>query len=209
MSINENDPKMVLAAQAQPSADILRRIAELEEENRALKMANVIEGKFAGEAPKYKLNEPCFLADTYIPKESTIEWFGPPNLEMVPLNEPAKRAMEEHIEQLTNGARQKAELAGRQFNGLINDKGIMIAQAQIDMRNAVAEANRVIALPTDRGEVPLMPHTPQAQAIAKRKPGRPKKLGTVTAPPQKVKRMGENPGEMASPYFVPETASAG
>ena len=87
--------------------------------------------------------------------------------------------MQEYIEYLTDNQRRKAESQGRVFTGLVTDRGVMIAQ---DMQDARAEARvATVRMPEDKGFVPSMPHTDEARALERRRPGRPRKV-TVVAP---------------------------
>lgn len=135
---------------------------------------------FGGEAPRYRLNENCYLEDDTLHFEGEeIEYLNQPNMSMVPLNEPAKRKLEEYIEALTRGAREDAERRGRPFTGLITDKGTLIAQAMQDARRAPEKV--VIAMPEIKGDVPAMPHTPEAQSIKRRRGRPPKERAVVSA----------------------------
>ena len=66
--LDENDPKSVAAMQ-DPSHPLVQEIERLREENAALRGSQVIDGKFAGEAPKYKLT----IADDGEVKVESVE----------------------------------------------------------------------------------------------------------------------------------------
>lgn len=197
---DENNPQAPLA-----DHDPLRR-AEIENASlRArlaqMEQANVVNGRFAGEAPKYLLNEPCFLDNTFIDRGTVIEFIDEPNMSMVPMNEPARRAMEAHIERLETGARRKAHMAGRDYYGLVTDRNIIIDTARQDMMQEVAQAAvPVIQMPVPHGTVPAMPHTPEAAAAARRgKPGKPSKMAVVAEPVQQ----GRPGADMGAPMLGP------
>ena len=172
-------------------AAMQKMIAELQAKLALYEDTNVVRPKFDGEVPKYRLNVPFFGPDdTKYPEGSEIEYLGTPNMEMVPLNNAARARIEDYIDELTEGARQKAALVGRNFNGLPGDVAGLIAMALSDARTMKDEGKvqPVLRLPepTDSRDVPSMPHTEQAE-IARRKAGRPKKgselLSAVTPPP--------------------------
>lgn len=178
---------------ARENEELRRRLAELER-------SNVVSGAFAGEAPRYLLNEPVQFDDTFFEKGATIDTFETPNLAMVPLNDPARRKMEEYIEYLEAGARAKAAMKGQAFLGLTTDRGQMLAEALADAR---AEANApvpVIAMPQPIGQVPAMPHTDDAKAAQRRGPGRPRKVIASTEAP----RVGMPTGQdLGAPMLAP------
>lgn len=179
---DSNSPADVLAQQSIDPAYVRR----LEEKLRQLEQQNVVRPSFnTGEAPRYKLNEPGYYDDNLFPEGSEIEFVGTPNFSMVPLNEPAKKAMEEYIEYQTECQRERDMMSGRQFMGLVTDKGVMIANGQLDARRAAREMGPQARMPEDKGTVPAMPHT--AEAVAeniKRGRGRPKKVLASRPPPQ-------------------------
>lgn len=185
MSGDSNDQNDVLRAQV-ASTDPMARLSQENATLRAKLAAledNVVQGRFTGEAPAYLLNEAGFYDDTYFVAGSRIEFLDTPNLTMVPLNEPARRAMQEHIEILEAGARRKAEGAGRQYFGLVTDRNNLIDQTRLDAQMAAAAPIQVINMPEPIGAVPAMPHTDDAIAAAKRGRGRPKKVLSSSAPP--------------------------
>jgi hypothetical protein len=188
--IDPNSAHDVMNATNQDGA-LMRELRELQRKVAAFEAAqgtNVLHAPFTGEVPRYRLNEPVFFDDTLIPAETfdqatktwrptEIEFTDAPNLSMVPVNEPAKRAMADYVEMLTDCQRRKAEGMGRVFQGLVTDRGVMIAQ---DMQDARAEARAPsVRMPEDKGFVPSMPHTDEARALQKRKPGRPRKVAVV------------------------------
>ena len=150
--------------------------------------------KFQGEAPKYRLNSSCFLEDDTLHVEGEeIEYLNSPNMEMVPINDAARKRMQEYIDLLTDIAREQAELRGQPFRGLITDKGVMIAQARQDAVRSAQNVS-VISMPADKGEVPQMPQHEAAQAQARRR-GRPPKSAAVVSSkaPEPVTRHGTMP----------------
>jgi hypothetical protein len=182
MSVNENDQNAVLRAQHDPDGRMARENADLRAQLAAMQGSNVLRGGFSGEAPRYSLNEPGFYDDTYFVAGSTIEFLDTPNLSMVPLNDPAHRAMAAYIDHLENGARRAAVMKGRDFFGLVTDRNVLIDQLRAD---TTAEANApvpVIQVPQAHGTVPAMPHTEDARAAALRGPGRPRKVVQSVAP---------------------------
>lgn len=179
MPLNENSPHDVASASG-ANAELLQRLAELEE-RLAQYENNVVQGP-QGEAPLYNLNEPVYLEDHFLEAGREIEWWGEPNLSMVPKNEPAKRRMQEYLDWMADAQQEAAEAAGRKFTGLITDKGVMIATSMHDARKGNAPQ---LTMPEDKGVVPPMPNTEEALALAKRRgPGRPPKLGKVGAIPE-------------------------
>lgn len=197
--MSEFDPNSahdVMNATRQDDA-LMRRMRELEAENAALRARNpdnVVRhpAPFVGEIPRYRLNDPVFFDDTLINAETfdpiskqwhptEIEYTETPNLSMVPVNDAAKAKMEEYIEYLTDNQRRKAESQGRIFTGLVTDRGVMIAQ---DMQDARAEARvATVRMPEDKGFVPSMPHTDEARALERRRPGRPRKVQVMAPAP--------------------------
>jgi hypothetical protein len=193
--MSEYDPNSahdVMNATRQDDA-LMRRMRELEAENAALKARvpdNVVQHPmpFSGEVPRYRLNDPVFFDDTFIAAETydqinkrwhptEIEFTGTPNLVMVPVNDAARIKMREYIEYQTECQRRKAESQGRIFTGMVTDQGVMIAQNMQDARASVPEVT--VRMPEDKGFVPSMPHTDEARALERRRPGRPRKVQVV------------------------------
>ena len=58
-----------------------------------------------------------------------IVYLDHPNLTMVPLNDAARRRLQAEIDHQTSCQREKAMRDGRQFSGLITDRGVLIADA--------------------------------------------------------------------------------
>lgn len=186
MSDQENNAAAVADYQARnPDGALLRELQELRARLAELEQKNVVQGEFGGEMPLYKLNETCYLADTLLGEGMTIEWADTPNLSMVPMNEAAKRAMEDLLRHMEDGQRAVAAMTGRPFAGLMTDHGVLISQGLHDARNS-ADLPK-LQIPEEKGFVPMMPNMPEAIAMQKRGPGRPRKLGNVTAPPAPVK----------------------
>lgn len=176
---DSNSPSDVLASQSIDPA----YVRELEARLRQLEQGNVVRPTFQGEAPRYKLNEPGYYDDTWFAAESVIEFIGTPNFSMVPMNDPARRAMQEFIDYQTECQRDRDMINGRQFAGLITDKGVMIANGLLDARRAAREMGPQVRMPEETGNVPAMPHT--AEAVAqnlKRGRGRPRKVLSAKAP---------------------------
>lgn len=176
------------------NADLQKQIAELAARLAVYEQDNVSRPVFNGEVPKYKLLALCYLDDALCEEGMEIEWMGAPNMEMVPLNDAARKRMQQYVDELTEAARQRADRRGTQFVGLVNDRGVLLAEADQDARRAPTQ---VIAMPTERdGPVVAMPHTAEAQAQAKRR-GRPptKNLASVKAPAP-VKKPGGDPGNV-------------
>lgn len=177
---DSNSPADVLAQQSIDPA----YVRELEAKIRQFEQSNVVRPVFNGEAPRYKLNEPGYYDDNLFPEGSEIEFIGTPNFSMVPLNEPARRAMEEFIEYQTECQRERDMTNGRQFAGLITDKGVMIANGMVEARRAAREMGPQARMPEDKSSVPPMPHTEEARAAnLKRGRGRPKKVLASKPPP--------------------------
>ena len=200
MIVDENSSHDIMSQRN--SDELLAKLRALEEEVAVLREKvpdNVVSAPFAGEAPRYQLNEAVFLDDTLFEptmKDASghlvtteLEFHGTPNLSMVPLNEPAKRKMQEFIDYLTECQRERDTAVGRQFTGLITDKGVMLAQANQDARRGMAAP---IAMPAIKGSVPTMTHTQEAQQQAKRR-GRPpgaKNVGKRAEAPGKTANAG-------------------
>ena len=197
---DSNNPNDVLA-QHDPAARLARENASLREQLARLQN-NVVPGGFVGEAPRYQLNEPGFYDDTWFAAGTIIDFLDTPNLTMVPMNEPAKRAMQAHIEHLEYGARKKAALSGRDYHGLVTDRNVLIDIARLDAQNAADAPIPVIAMPQPHGAVPAMPHTDEARAAAKRGPGRPRKVIASAEP-------GLQRPDAGTPILAPAPAGEG
>lgn len=173
---------------AETNADpvaLARIVADLQARLEKYESANVIAAPFQGEAPRYRLNNSVFLEDDTMHVEGEeLEYWGVPNGEMVPLNEPARQKMRAYIEELTEAGRAAAEKNGRNFSGLVTDQGTIIAMHMQDARRAAKEA--VVAMPEDKGTVPVMPHTDEAKSIQRRR-GRPPKSQLVSGVKQPQK----------------------
>ncbi len=186
----EGNTAMEALANSDQLANLQKIVAELQAKVDAYEGRDVVEGVFNGEVPRYKLNTACYLEDdTRHDEGEEIEYTGTPNMEMVPLNEAAKKRLQGFIAELTQCAKDAAQLNGRPFRGLIMDSGDAIAVALADSRRAAGNTtlgnSPIISLPTEKGQVPVMPHTPEAAALNKRqgKPGRPKMVVSAKAPP--------------------------
>jgi len=170
---DDNSPADVMAMQAGGEAQLRREIEELRAQLSQYQSPNVVETEFGGEAPRYRLNEPGFYGNgldcSYFEAGKEITYTEWPNLSMVPLNEPARRKMQEHIDYLTECQREKYESAGRKFSGLVTDKGVLIAEADQEARRSGHGPQ--IVMPTEKGPVPPMLHM-----APKRGPGRPRKI---------------------------------
>jgi len=177
----ENDQGNVLR-QHDPQA-LFRENEELRQKLAALERNTVVSGAFQGEAPRYLLNEPAFIDDTYFVAGTVIEFFGPPARSMVPQNAPADRALRAEIAKLEEGARKVAALRGREFFGLVTDRNVLIDTAMADAK-AKADADTVpsIPMPVPAQNIQAMPTTLEAIAAAKRGPGRPRKVVAAVAP---------------------------
>lgn len=157
----------------------------------------IVQGEF-GEVPRYHLNEAVYIDNEWIEEGSEIEYTGEPSeTAMVPLNDAAKRKMEERFERLENAARNKAELVGRPYTGLTTDKGTMIAQALQDARLLGERAP--LTMPEKKENVPVMPHTPEAQAVQRRR-GRPPKKSLVSHAVPKAKVDPNKPAPILGSY---------
>ena len=191
---NENSPSDVLRMQTSDDVSLLRRqVEELQAQLAQYEPSNVVETEFGGETPRYRLREAGFYGSgvecSYFAAGREIEYTETPNLEMVPINDAAKRRMQMYIEYLTECQQRKAQQDGRQFNGLVTDRGVWIADAdQVARQRGAVQA---VVMPTDKGEPPPMPHM-----APKRGPGRPRKtVNDVTPPAPPSPRPG----------FIPQT----
>lgn len=165
-----------LAAAKDEIAELRARLAEYEN--------NVVKPEFQGEVPRYVLNGNCFLEDQTLHEEGEeIEYIGRPNFVMVPKNEAAKRRMEEELELQNQAYRNKARVVGRAYGGPPADMAEALAQAMQDERRMVDRVQVVpVSMPEEKGEIPAMPHTEQAQALQRRR-GRPPKAVVLSAKP--------------------------
>lgn len=185
--MDENSQHDVLSRHADP-AFLARENASLRERLAALEQANVVTGQFRGEVPRYQLNEPCFLDDTFFDRNTVVEWVGVPNLSMVPMNEPARRLMEQFVQDQTEAGRIAALRNGRPFAGLTNDRGLLLEAALEDARRVAQDSPApVVKMPEPIGDVPPMPHTMEAQA-AKARRGRQPRAVAVEGRPAPVDR---------------------
>ena len=133
--------------------------------------------------PRYLLNEPGFYDDTYFERGSIIDYTDPPNLTMVPQNDAARRRLQVEIDLQTDGAREMAARRGRHFYGLVTDRNTLIDTAMADAKADTVPVPE-IKMPVQHGQIPAMPHLPEAQAAARRGPGRPRKAMAVAQSPQ-------------------------
>jgi len=202
MSDQSNDPNDALrlhdpVALAHENADLRARLAAFEE-------TRVARPAFAGEAPRYYLNGPCFLGDgneqTHYATGTTLEYWGEPNMDMAPMNDPARRATEGMIARLTEAGQRAAAFNNREFRGLVTDRNILIDQAMIDAKmKAAAAAVPAITAPVAHTEPPAMSHLPEAQA--RRRNVRSGLVGAVQAPAPPKPDLGAG---MAPPAPAPE-----
>ena len=178
--MDENNQHNVLSQHRDPAA-LVRENDDLRSQLAKLQN-NVVDGGFRGEMPRYQLNEACFLDDTWFPAGTVLEWGDAPNMTMVPLNDPAKRYMEAYIAEQTASAQSVAASRGRTFVGLTNDRGVLLDAALMDAKATASAPAPVIVMPTVRGDVPVMPHTVDAQAQRARRGRPPKAVAIDTAP---------------------------
>ena len=193
-SNNQNDVLRLHDSEA-----LARENASLRQKLASLEQQNVIEGRFQGEAPRYLVNDPgVYLDDTHWVGGTTIDYTGTPNLSLVPLNDPAKRAMAEFIDRLEQGAREMAARNGRNFNGLVNiaDRNQLIDLATLDARRQADAPIPVISVPEPTSGVPAMPHL--QQDVVKRGRGRPPKV--VASQPAGPQRGTE---DLGAPRLAP------
>jgi hypothetical protein len=193
-SNNQNDVLRLHDPEAlqRENTSLRERLARLEQQN-------VIEGRFVGEAPRYLVNDPgVVLDDTLWPGGTTIDYIGVPNMSMVPLNDPAKRAMEDLIARLENGARKVAARNGREFLGLHNlgDRNQLLDLAMADAKNQ-ADSAPIIRTPEPTQGVPAMPHL--VQDVVKRGRGRPPKV--VASQPAQSARPATN-ADLGAPMLA-------
>ena len=206
--MSDENSAAAVARQHDPSSLLVRENDELRRKLAELQ-ANVVQGQFRGEMPRYQLNEPGYYDDTFFERGSVIDFLDPPNLSMVPMNEPARRAMAQEIALQTEGAQEVAALRGRRFFGLVTDRNVLIDTAMAD---AKAQATALvpapeIKMPTAIGQVPAMPHMPEAQAAQRRGPGRPRKAmavqqGAQVGPEANRPMAGPVPAETVLPPAV-------
>lgn len=194
--LNENSPNDVLRQQ-DPNNPLYTEVQSLRAKLAAMERKNVIDGGFTGTAPRYLINERCYFEDTLYEPGTVLDFFGEPNLSMVPQNEQAQRAMKEHIDRLERGARAKARQSGREYYGLVTDRNNLIDMARLDAQNEADAPVPVIQVPVPIGNVPAMPHLQEAQMQQKRGPGRPRKVVSSTPP---ADRASPVPSPMTAPY---------
>lgn len=189
--MDENNAQAGLAAQDQTSA-LWAELERLRQENAALRQ-NVVDGSgvFAGEAPLYLLNERCVLEDTLYEPGTLVEWIDAPNLAMVPQNEPAKRAMAAYINYLESCGRENAAFRGRNFQGLVDDRNLLIDFAREHAKLSSMPPTAHIKMPEPARMVPPMPHLPEAQAAKRRNNGN--KVKVVTAVAEKTGPVANKP----------------
>jgi hypothetical protein len=182
--MSDENSAAAVAMQHDPNSVLVRENEDLRKALAALQQ-NVVDGGFRGEVPRYLLNEAGFYDDTHFPAGSVIDFTDPPNLTMVPQNDAARRALQREIDRQTEGAMEVAALRGRRFFGLTTDRNVLIDDAR---ELAKIQTNQVpvpeIRMPTPNGQIPAMPHLPEAQAAARRGPGRPRKAMAVAQPAQ-------------------------
>jgi len=159
----------------------------------ALETGRVVEGRFKGEAPRYFLNGPCFLGEgpeqTHFPAGTTLEYWGEPNMDMAPLNEPASRATQAMIGRLTEAGQRAAAFNNREFRGLVTDRNMLIDQAMIDARmKAAAAAVQPVLAPVAHSAPPATPHMPEA--LARRRGAGGGLVGAVQAPAPQAPDLG-------------------
>ena len=187
MSDPGNDKASVLAYQT-GNGELERLRRENEELRSRYEPSNVAESDFGGEQPRYRLNERGFYGygmdcRLYEPGDEIV-YLDHPNLTMVPLNDAARRRLQAEIDHQTSCQREKAMRDGRQFSGLITDRGVLIADADQEARRAAI--NVQIAMPTDKDKnMPPMPHM-----APKRGPGRPRSIVKDVTPPKPTSRPG-------------------
>jgi hypothetical protein len=203
--VDENSQHEVLS-QHQDPAYLSRENASLRERLAALERQNVVPGQFRGEVPRYSLNAACFLDDTFFDKGTTIEWTGEVNLDMVPLNEPARRVMERFVAEQEESGYRVAAARGRTFAGLTNDRNVLIEASLEDSRRQAQESHAPrVKMPEPIGEVPPMPHTIEAQAQQRRR-GRPPRAVAVPGDPSPPDRgapiLAPIPEERSDPAIV-------
>lgn len=185
--MSENHPSAVAAMQgAQPdlvseNADLRRRLAALEKQQ-------VVQGTFAGEVPRYRLNEKGFYDDTLYEAGTVIDYIDPPNLTMVPINDAARERMNAEIAHLTSCGQEVAAMKGRHFPGLVSDRNVLVDLLRADAEAAARAPVPVIQMPTPYNQPPAMPHLAEAQTAERRGPGRPRKASAVSGPPAPVDR---------------------
>ena len=119
---------------------------------------------------------------------------------MVPQNDSAKRAMAEYLEMLTAAGQRKAAMTGQFFPGIVNDRNILVDMAREAAKQHADSTAPVVPVPIRHDQVPTMPHTDDAIAAQRRRPGRPKKAVGVSnpAPPNASADMG-------APMLAPTT----
>lgn len=167
---------------------------------------NVARPRFNGEVPRYRLNAPCYLEDDTLHVEGEeIEYINDPNDQMVPLNDSARVRMQSYLEQLREGQRLVAMKNGRQFDGLILDKGDLVALMGKDARNEAIKVQPV-SMPEDKGTIYPMPHLPDAQAQARRR-GKNKASPVVSAKAPAPPKVTSKPADVLGSRYTRDSAS--
>ena len=98
--------------------------------------------------PAYQLKSACFLDDTLYPEDFCLTWPDEPNLEMVPLNDLARKEMKKYVEKLDECGRKAAEKAGKYYNSL--------ADAMDNARAIELQESKKVGVITGKKQVPLM-----------------------------------------------------
>lgn len=172
-----------------------REIADLRAKLAQYEADKVARPSFNGEVPRYKIVDPkgVFLEDDTLHTEGEIiDYLGAPNIDaMLPMNAAAEERVDAEIRHLTSCAQEAAQLNGRPFRGLIRDGGTIIATALQDARrdagNLTLGSLPHIRRAVDRGDVPVMPHTPEAVARRRGKPGKAQNVVAVQPPAPRQK----------------------
>jgi hypothetical protein len=160
----------------------------LEEKEAELERYRPREPSDEGEAPVYKLLGPAFLGSSPADHQifeagSVIEFWDVPNhMNMVPLNDAARRRMEAELAHQESCRADVLAAAGiAHGGGVVGDIRQLLDETQAVARRVAAESSRhPLRMPTEDA----LTNPPPLQAhLAKKRPGRPKRTVRDVSPP--------------------------
>lgn len=148
--------------------------------------------------PLYRALAPLFLEDETLHDVGTeIIYLGDPNEHMEPLNEAARERSEAYMQQLEDGARQVAQLNGRQYRGRSRDLGDQVFDAMGERPR-----EQKVILPRGGDNVPVRP---DMVPVNKRRLAGADKV--VSAKPASVKKQGPVPIAVHGTHYDGDAAT--